>query len=63
MKHVTYAELLALLKTMTPDQLAEPVTVRDNQVDELYPVHQLFQTNAHEDRLDIGHTVLGFNGL
>ena len=59
---MTYAELLAELLALTPEQLKQDVTVYLSDLDETYPA--IFALNTDEDMgaaldtLDIGHPII-----
>jgi hypothetical protein len=52
--NTTYADLLEVLKTMSPNELQQTATVFVRGVDEYYPI-QTFDKTKVSDVLDKGH--------
>lgn len=57
---MTYAELLALLNTLSPEQLNQSVTVYDSGTDEYTGAIKAFITDEDVDVVDEGHLVISF---
>ena len=59
---MTYGELLALLKKLSPEQLKQDVTVYLSDVDDIYPASFIFNTDEDMgealDSVDIGHPLI-----
>ena len=55
---MTYQELWNKLPDLTSEQLSCDVTVRDEEVDEYYPIKHFGFAGGNQSVLDIGHPIL-----